>query len=102
MGTTTRHIQEWYEERHDHEAPLFTGLESAFIGTAGRINMPAVAVYDWCLLVEAVMESSGGTYEEAIEYVDHNVAGAYVGEGTPLILNRPEWVSLEVGVSDVD
>jgi len=100
MNQTSNRIQEWYEERYDHEALLFTGLESAFVGTAERINMPAVAVYDWHLLVKSVMDDTGGTYDEAVEYVEFNVAGAYVGESTPLILNRPDWVNIAVGAFD--
>jgi hypothetical protein len=28
----------------------------------------------------------GMTYEEAVEYIEYNIEGAYVGENTPLIL----------------
>lgn len=44
------------------------------------------AIYDGPMIVEAMVEQDGMTEEEAIEYIDFNIVGAYVGENTPIIM----------------
>lgn len=44
------------------------------------------AVYDYQLLVQLFVERDGMTEEDAIEYIDFNILGAYVGERTPFLL----------------
>ena len=63
--------------------------DEAIVGVVDRCGFSAVAVYDYDKLVEVTMELGSGDYEEAVEYVEHNIAGCFVGEGTPMILYRP-------------
>jgi len=49
------------------------------------------AIYDGPAIVEAMVEQDGMTEEEAIEYIDFNIVGAFVGESTPIIM----WPILE-------
>lgn len=61
----------------------FDGLDEAIIGvTAG---MSAVLVYDYDKLVD-VFCAQGMDTEEAQEWVNFNVVGAYMGEGTPIVV----------------
>ena len=40
--------------------------------------------------IEILFEDSEMTMEEATEYFEYNVAGAYVGENTPVFMQRFE------------
>ena len=69
-----------------NEEMLFAdGFEGAYVGYATQFNK-ALAVYDYNLCVKILMDRDGMTDDEAIEYMDFNVLGAWVGENTPLFL----------------
>ncbi len=69
-------------------AVVFDGCDEAIVGFATRINLDPVVVYSYNLLVE-VFVKQGMTQDEAIEWIDFNVAGSWVGERTPVILYTP-------------
>ena len=64
------------------------GHDNAVIGSAtpwiGNSRVE-VLVYDGNKIVENLV-SKGMTEEEALEYVEFNIEGAYVGETTPIIV----------------
>ena len=66
---------------------LADGFEHAFLGTTQRMNEPLLAVYSYPLMIETLILRDGMTYTEAAEYIDFNVAGAWVGEQTPVIIH---------------
>lgn len=41
-------------------------------------------IYDADKIIHALMEQDGMNDEEAKEYFEYNILGAYVGEGTPI------------------
>jgi hypothetical protein len=43
-------------------------------------------VYSTEMILQALMEDNEMTDEEALEYFEYNVIGAYVGEGTPIYI----------------
>lgn len=49
-----------------------------------------MAVYDHELAVKVLMDRDGMDYEEAVEYMDFNVTGGWLGAGTPAFLIRRE------------
>jgi len=59
------------------------GLEEALIGTGKQFNQP-VAVYSKAKVLEILQRDM--SEEEAQEYFDFNITGAYVGEATPIFL----------------
>lgn len=59
------------------------GLEEALIGTGKQFNQP-VAVYSKAKVLEILQRDM--SEEEAQECFDFNIAGAYVGEATPVFL----------------
>jgi hypothetical protein len=65
------------------------GLDDAIIGVVQRMGIQAIC-YDEDKVLEILMERDGMTLEEAIEYFDFNIAGAWVGESTPFFLQRME------------
>ena len=60
-------------------------LDAAIVGVALRIGFEAVC-YDSSKVVELLMEHDGMTEEEAIEYMEFNMKGAWVGEQTPVFI----------------
>ena len=64
------------------------GLEDAIIGVGSRINMPDVLIYSYNKCVKIFMEKEGWTHEEAVEWMDYNVVGAWVGETTPIFVHE--------------
>lgn len=60
------------------------GLEEALVGTGKQFNQP-VAVYSKAKVLEILQRDM--TEEEAQECFDFNIAGAYVGEATPIFLD---------------
>tara|TARA_Y100001938_G_scaffold52558_1_gene73541 strand:+ start:28 stop:282 length:255 start_codon:yes stop_codon:yes gene_type:complete len=69
------------------EALFADGFDDAVIGvdTYGRV------VYDYDKCVDILMEEDDDLeYIDAIEHMDYNVTGAYVGEFTPLFIRKIE------------
>jgi hypothetical protein len=69
----------------DNEALLADGFEEALIGHTNGHNV--VAVYDYDLCVQILMEREGMSTEDAIEFMEFNVVGSYVGEKTPIFIS---------------
>jgi hypothetical protein len=68
------------------EALLCDGFDEAIIGMAERINLGPVVAYDVDKMIDIMVERDGMTYEEAIEYFDYNILGAWMGENTPVYI----------------
>lgn len=92
--TTAQEIRD-YLLKHNPEA-LYIGLEeehdSALIGVTyikRDDNFVHLAMYEYELLVESFMQQfqdDEDPEQSAIEWVDYNVSGAYVGINTPYIV----------------
>ena len=81
------------------------GFDEAVLGTAQRCAHGDVIIYDYDKCVEILMSRDGMEDDEAREFMDCNVTGAYVGEGTPFFLHRgtmddiDEYYGDEMGVA---
>ena len=71
---------------------IWNDLDEAIIGTAlvwdtsgHRIER---VVYNGEEIVSIFMKRDNMTYEEAVEYVEFNIEGAYIGEDTPIIVYK--------------
>ena len=76
----------------DQQVLLADGLEDAFVGIGSAFNAVPVAIYNKDKVIEILMTRDGMTIDEAYEFFDFNIAGAYVGESTPIfmsVLDRP-------------
>ena len=81
-----KNIDDWLEERHpDHEFLLADGFEEAFIGVAYQFDSP-LAVFDREKCIKIL--SRDMSLEEAEEYFQFNVEGAFMGPHTPMFLDR--------------
>jgi hypothetical protein len=64
------------------------GLEHAFLGLMMHFNvLEPIACYDYDRVIQGFM-ADGMTEEEAVEYFEFNVIGAYVGPRTPCYVRR--------------
>lgn len=75
-------------EEINPEALLCDGFDEAIIGMAERINLSHVVAYDVDKMLEIMVERDGMTYEEAMEYFDYNILGAWMGEYTPVYIRK--------------
>jgi len=63
--------------------------DNALMGYINQWNAPTVAAYSSEKIVR-VLQQDGLSYEDAYEYYEFNIAGAYLGENTPLFLHMEE------------
>jgi hypothetical protein len=68
----------------DEKILLADGLENAFMGIGRQFTHP-VAIYSYRKTIKILMKH-GMDMEGAIEYFDYNIAGAFVGDQTPVFL----------------
>lgn len=66
------------------EALLADGFDEALIGIGRRTSQPSLAVYSVEKCIKILCRDM--TEEEAEEYFDFNVCGAWLGENTPLFV----------------
>lgn len=76
------------------EARTADGFDEALVGIAelfsaeGRVHL---AAYDTGKVIEILMRGDeadeGMDYESAVEHFNFNIAGAYVGPGTPVFID---------------
>ena len=52
-------------------------------------------VYDALNIVDVLIERDGMSQEEAIEYFEFNIDGAYVGKATPVFMFRSDLKMIE-------
>ena len=91
------YINNYLEENYpDQEILLADGFEQAFMGVAESFGSAPKAFYDSNKCIDILVERDGMTLEEAVEYFEFNVTGAYVGEFTPAFISLfdEEWDSV--------
>ena len=78
--------EELMEALEEHECLIADGFDDALIGITmvGEI----IAVYSYRKCLEVLMRDM--SEEDAIEFFDYNVLGAYVGEKTPIFIDAIE------------
>lgn len=78
-------IEQIMDALEESEALLADGFDDALVGHTQGANVVAVYEYDMC--VHILMDRDGMTCTEAIEFMDFNVVGAYVGPKTPMFVS---------------
>jgi light-regulated signal transduction histidine kinase (bacteriophytochrome) len=93
---TTEQIRAWVDEYSDMNVQddesngllIMDGYDDCIVGIAEQFNRVFV-VYDRTKVINKLVEQ-GMTLEEAEEFHEFNQAGAWMGEGTPAFLIRPD------------
>ena len=78
-------IRKWLAEV-DEELLCADGLDDAILGVCERAGSSNVVAYDAVKCVDILMDSNGWDWDEASEYFDFNVVGAYMGDRTPVFI----------------
>lgn len=75
-------------ELHGDDELLFAdGFDDAILGVAHRACQPLAVLYSYKKCVEILTSGEDPMdYDSAVEYLDFNTMGAYVGERTPVFL----------------
>lgn len=77
-------ILNWAKES-EIELLLADGFEDAILGVSRQLNRYSV-IYDYEKCLQILIDRDNFTHEDAEEYMQYNVVGAYVGENTPSFL----------------
>ena len=99
-GKIKRAIAEEAMQELNPEALFMDGLDSAILGVGGAFGTHKV-VYSESAIIEALMFEDGMSHLEANEYFSYNVAGAYVGENTPIIIRDMEELYRTYGAGEL-
>lgn len=76
---------------HQNEEALFAdGFDEALVGVVHVFGRPPLALYDRAKVLAILRDRDGMDEEEAGEFFDFNIAGAWMGEGTPAFADFPE------------
>ena len=62
------------------------GFDEALIGIGRRCSQEDVLVYDFNKAVKILVNRDNMTEEEAVEYLEFNTVGAWVGDKTPMFV----------------
>jgi|TARA_R100001082_G_C4322616_1_gene141842 hypothetical protein len=62
------------------------GFDNALIGIGRRCSQEDVLVYDFNKAVKILVNRDNMTEEEAVEYLEFNTVGAWVGDKTPMFV----------------
>ena len=81
------------EEKKEHTL-YADGFDDAILGFSHEWTDTPKVVYSKLKMVE-VCEEQGMSVEEALEYLEYNVWGAYVGDGTPIYADDLSGTKLE-------
>lgn len=74
------------ELSEEYEGLLFAdGFDDAIIGVAERIGMEPVVAYSVGAILQILAQDM--TEDEAVEYFEFNILGAYMGERTPVFIS---------------
>jgi hypothetical protein len=84
MKTLRDKIDDWVNEFYPDTTILIAdGFEEAFVGVASQFDKP-IAIFDRQKCIKILMRDM--SEDEAYEYFEFNVSGAYVGENTPAFI----------------
>tara|TARA_R100001377_G_scaffold19755_1_gene10329 strand:- start:1059 stop:1322 length:264 start_codon:yes stop_codon:yes gene_type:complete len=77
-------IREQMQEHYDESLLFADGFDDCIIGVTDDLGTVRV-IYCIEKMIDTLMEDST-TWQEAVEYLEFNTFGAYVGEQTPLYM----------------
>jgi hypothetical protein len=82
---TTEDVIKRIQEEHPDKL-VMTGYDDCIIGMASRIGMEDCVAFDKDKVLEKLRKVEKMTEEDAIEWFEFNMIGAYVGETTPVFV----------------
>lgn len=73
-------------EELNPEALFMDGLDEAIVGIGCQYSKDPVVIYEEGRIIFSLISEQEMDYEEAWEHYSFNIAGAWVGEHTPIIM----------------
>lgn len=70
------------------ERLVANGFDDAFIGVGRQGPYNEVSVYNYEKCVKILMRRDGMSRQEAEEFMEYNVVGSWVGEKTPVFVEK--------------
>lgn len=80
------YILEFAGDEEDLDILLADGFEDAFSGLVQQFNKAYLACYDYDKCIIVLMHRDGMSHDEADEFMQFNVTGAWMGDRTPVFL----------------
>ena len=78
-------------DRYDGESMLKAdGFDDCLMGVVSRFGQPYILCYSREAMLEKMVERDGMSYDEAVEFFEFNILGAWVGDGTPCFIEKVE------------
>jgi hypothetical protein len=74
----------------EEDAQFANGFEDAILGLACQHTKKPIVLYDRAKCIEILMERDKMSHEEAEEFFQFNTECAWVGEQTPMFLDKCE------------
>tara|TARA_R110001592_G_scaffold179189_1_gene420657 strand:+ start:2632 stop:2883 length:252 start_codon:yes stop_codon:yes gene_type:complete len=68
------------------KALMADGFDDAILGITNRCGDDSLIAYDYDKCVKILQKEM--SYEDAVEYMEFNIVGSYVGEGTPIFIKK--------------
>jgi|TARA_R110000787_G_scaffold187816_4_gene299706 hypothetical protein len=66
------------------------GFEEAIIGIARRCTQPDIVAYSVEKILGILQDRDGMDYEEALEFFEFNILGAWFGDETPVFIEKED------------
>ena len=81
---------------------IWNGYDDCIIGVGTRCGMTDVFIYDKHKMITKLVRKDDMTYDEALEFIDSNMAGAFIGEDTPILVDRMTRIEIKNYIDELD
>ena len=81
---------------------IWDGYDDCIIGVGTRCGMTDVFIYDKHKMITKLVRRDDMTYDEALEFIDFNIAGAFIGEDTPILVERMTRAEIKNYIEELD
>ena len=81
---------------------IWDGYDDCIIGVGTRCGMTDVFIYDKHKMITKLVRRDDMTYDEALEFIDFNIAGAFIGENTPILVDRMTRAEIKNYIEELD
>ena len=75
-------------QEQNPEALTADGFDDAIMGIAYRAGSEPLVAYSISQCIQVLMDRDGMSHDEASEFFEFNVLGAFVGPGTPVFVQQ--------------
>ena len=81
---------------------IWDGYDDCIIGVGTRCGMTDVFIYDKHKMITTLVRRDDMTYDEALEFINFNIAGAFMGEDTPILVDRMTRAEIKNYIEELD